>query len=76
MQEAVALQRYSQLLSDFITSLVDVEAFERKVTSRKSYVSMVENVTKWLKEIQQKMKVIAKASYKFQLFRIRELDHI
>ena len=60
MQEDVALQRYSQLLSDFITSLVDVEAFERKVTSRKSFVSMVENVTKWLKEIQQNLTIFEK----------------
>ena len=64
LQEDVALQRYSQLLSDFITSLADVEAFERNVTSRKSLVSMVKNVTKWLMEIQKKMKVIAKVSSK------------
>ena len=46
LQEDVALHRYSQLLSDLITSLADVEDLEGNVTSRKSLINMVKNVTK------------------------------
>ena len=62
LQEDVALTGYTQLLSDVITNLVDVEAFEGNVTSRKFMVNMVKNITKRLIEIQGNMIFVAKVS--------------
>ena len=63
LQEDVALHRYSQLLSDFNTSLADIEAFEGNVTSRRSFVSMVKNVTKRITGFQENMVAVAKVIY-------------
>lgn len=62
LQEAATLKGYTQLLSDVRTSVVDVEAFEGNVTSRKFVVNMVKNVTKRLTEIQGNMIYVAKVS--------------
>ena len=55
MQEDIVLNGYTQLLSDVIMSLADLEAFEGNVTSRKFIGNMVKNVTKRLIEIQGNM---------------------
>ena len=59
LQEDIALQRNVQLISDFLPSLDKLEAFEANVTNRKSYVSIVKNVTRGLMEIQKNMTFIA-----------------
>lgn len=64
LQQDVALHRYSQLLSDLITSLADVEDLEGNVTSRKSLINMVKNVTKRLIEIRGNMVLVVKIMYK------------
>ena len=65
LQEDIALQRNGQLISDFFPSLSNLEAFEANVTNRKSYVSIVKNVTRELMKIEKNMTFIAEVICNF-----------
>ena len=59
LQEDITLERNTQLISDFYPSLANLEAYEADVTNRKSYVSIVKNVTRGLLKIQKNMTFVA-----------------
>ena len=48
---------------DFVPSLTHIEAFEANVTTRKTYVKMIKNVTKRLEHIRKKTKSVVEVIY-------------
>ena len=67
LQEDIALERNTQLISDFYPSLANLEAYEANVTNRKSYVIIVKNVTRGLLKIQKNMTFVAEVNCSLML---------